>query len=115
MLSSLRRFNRDEVAQQRLRIIEFYRRYGEQATKEAFGADRRVISRWRKKLNRHKGALEGLIPDSTRPKRTRTMIVPVEIIRFIREIRQEYPRLGKEKIKPLLDEYCQFKGIKNYC
>jgi len=40
------------------------------------------------------------------------MIVPVEIIRFIRQIRQEYPRLGKEKIKPLLDEYCQFKGIK---
>lgn len=112
MLSSLRRFNRDEVAQQRLRIIEFYRRYGEKATKEAFGADRKVISRWRKKLNREKGALEGLIPDSTRPKRTRTMIVPVEIIRFIQEIRQEYPRLGKEKIKPLLDEYCQFKGIK---
>jgi len=57
MLSSLRRFARSEVAQERLRIIEFYKQYGEQATKEAFGASRKVISRWRKKLRRHEGAL----------------------------------------------------------
>ena len=43
MLSSLRRFSRDEVAQQRWRIMEFYDKYGEQATREAFGADRKVI------------------------------------------------------------------------
>ncbi len=113
MLSSLRRFTRSEVAQERLRIIKFYREYGEKATKEAFGADRKVINRWRQKLSRHDGALEGLVPESTRPKRTRTMTVPVEIIQFIREIRQEHPRLGKEKIKPLLDEYCQGKGLKS--
>jgi len=69
MLSSLRRFDRSEVAQQRLRIMEFYDRYGEKATKEAFGADRKVIGRWRQKLNRHNGALEGLVPESTRPSR----------------------------------------------
>jgi len=44
MLSSLRKFSRDEVVQQRMRIMEFYDRYGEQATREAFGADRKVIS-----------------------------------------------------------------------
>src|SRR5574342_562226 len=73
MLSSLRRFNRSEVAQQRLRIMEFYDRYGEKATREAFGADRKVISRWRQRLYRSEGALEGLIPESTRPNRTRRM------------------------------------------
>lgn len=57
MLSSLRKFTRSEVAQEQLRIIEFYKQYGEQATKEAFGANRKVISRWRKKLRRHEGAL----------------------------------------------------------
>ena len=112
MLSSLRKFAQDEVAPQRLRIMEFYDRYGEQATREAFGADRKVISRWRQKLKRHEGSLEGLVPESTRPKRTRTMTVGWEIVQFIRDIRQEHPRLGKEKIKPLLDEYCQDKGIK---
>jgi transposase InsO family protein len=111
MLSSLRRYGRDEVAQERLRIMEFYDRYGEQATKEAFGADRKVISRWRQKLKRHEGVLAGLVPETTRPKRIRTMTVPGEIIQFIRRIRQEHPRLGKEKIKPLLDEFCRQQGM----
>ena len=43
-------FERSEVAKQRLRIIEFYKRYGERATKEAFGVDRRLVSRWRRRL-----------------------------------------------------------------
>lgn len=60
MLSSLRKFAKDEVAGQRLRIMEFYDKYGEQATKEAFGADRKVISRWRQRLNRQGGALCGI-------------------------------------------------------
>jgi transposase InsO family protein len=112
MLSSLRKFSRDEVAQQRQRIMEFYDKYGEQATKEAFGADRKVVSQWRKKLRQYGGALEGLVPESTRPKRSRTMTVAIEIVQFIRQIRQEHPRLGKEKIKPLLDEFCQNNGLK---
>jgi len=112
MLSSLRKFSKDEVAQQRHRIMAFYDKYGEQATKEAFGADRKVISRWRKKLRQHGGALEGLVPESTRPNRSRTMTVATEILRFIRQIRQDHPRLGKEKIKPLLDEFCQSNGLK---
>jgi transposase InsO family protein len=112
MLSSLRKFSSNEVAQQRLRIIRFYDGYGEKATKEAFGADRKVISRWRRKLRQHNGALEGLIPESTRPRRTRRMAVAPEIVEFIRQIRQKYPRLGKEKIKPLLDEFCQDEGIR---
>lgn len=113
MLSSLRRFARSEVAQERLRIIQFYKQYGEKATEEAFGADRKVINRWGQRLRRHNGGLEGLIPESTRPRRTRAMTVPVAIIQFIREIRQEHPRLGKEKIKPLLDEYCQDRGLRS--
>ena len=112
MLSSLRRFDKSEVARQRQRIMAFYDKYGEQATKEAFGADRKVISRWRKKLRQHGGALEGLVPGSTKPNRSRTMTVATEIVQFIRQIRQEHPRLGKEKIKPLLDEFCQSNGLK---
>ena len=50
MLCSLRKFTKDEVAQQRMRIIDFYKKYGEQATKEAFGADRKVVSRWKRRL-----------------------------------------------------------------
>ena len=113
MLSSLRRFSRSEVAQERMRIMRFYEQYGEKATKEAFGADRKVVNRWRQRLNRHNGALAALVPDSTRPRRTRTMRTAVQIVQVIRQLREEHPRLGKEKIKPLLDEYCQQHGLKS--
>jgi transposase InsO family protein len=113
MLSSLRRFSGSEVAQERMRIIRFYEQYGERATKEAFQADRKVINQWRKRLRRHDGALEALVPDSTKPRRMRTMRVSGEVIQFIRHLREKYPKLGKEKIKPLLDEYCQQKALRS--
>ncbi len=33
-----------------------------------------------------------------------------DIISFIREIREKHPHIGKEKIKPLLDNYCRKRG-----
>lgn len=113
MLHSLKIYKRSDVAQQRMKIIKFYEEYGEKATKEAFGADRKVISRWRKRLKSNEGSLTALIPHSTRPHRLRHSNVPQQIIDFIKEMRQKHPRLGKEKIKPLLDNYCQDKGIKS--
>jgi len=113
MLYSLRRFIGSEVAQQRMKIIKFYEEYGERATREAFGADRKVIYRWRKRLRDNGGSLTALIPHSTRPHRVRHSNIPQELIDFIKEIRQRHPRLGKEKIKPLLDNYCREKGIKS--
>ena len=112
MLYSLRVFEGSEVAQQRMKIIKFYERYGESATKEAFGADRKLISRWRKRLRENGGRLESLIPHSTRPHRVRRSEVGFEIINFIKDMREKYPRIGKEKIKPLLDKYCFEKGLK---
>jgi len=111
MLESLRKFSESEIAQQRMKIIKFYEKYGEKATKEAFGADRKVISRWRKRLKNSGGRLSALIPYSTRPHRVRHSKVPTDIIAFIKEIREKYPRLGKEKLKIFLDRYCLEKGL----
>jgi len=58
MLHSLKVYKRSEVAQQRMKIIKFYDEYGEKATKEAFSADRKVISRWKKGLKKGKAALQ---------------------------------------------------------
>ncbi|MCX8117080.1 MAG: helix-turn-helix domain-containing protein [Desulfobacterota bacterium] len=111
MLRSLRGFGGSEVAQQRMKILKFYEVYGEAATKEAFGADRKVIHRWRKRLREGEGSLSALVPHSTRPRRVRSSPVHPKVIGYIRELRQEHPRLGKEKIKPLLDAYCQKEGF----
>jgi len=111
MLYSLRKFEGSEVAKERLRIIEFHEEYGEKATKEAFGADRKVISRWRRRLREGRGELDSLIPKSTRPCRTRRSEIPVCIVEYIRQMRQEHPGIGKEKLKVFVDQYCKEKGL----
>lgn len=112
MLSSLRRYSASEVAQKKMEIINFYDEFGEKATILAFGADRKVVSRWRKRLTSSGGRLESLIPHSTRPKVLRRVSYHHRIVDFIKDQREAHPRLGKEKIKPELDEYCLKEGFK---
>ena len=111
MLWSLRGFGESEVAQQRMKILKFYETYGEAATREAFGADRKLISRWRRRLKEQDGKVSALIPHSTRPRRVRVSVVPLRVIEYLRQLRKDRPRLGKEKIKPLLDKYCRQQGM----
>jgi len=113
MNNNLRKFGGNKVAAQRMKVIRFYERHGEKATIEAFGTDRKVINRWRKRLEKMEGKLIALVPLSTRPQRVRKSTIPLEIIEFIKDLRQTHPRLGKERIKPLLDEYCSYHRIKN--
>ena len=113
MLYSLRKFSKDEIARERFKIIQFYDRFGEEATKEAFGADRKVIHVWKKRLKDKDNKLIALIPSSTKPKRVRTMKTELKIIQFIKDKRYQYPRIGKEKLKPLLDKYCKEHGIRS--
>lgn len=44
------------------KIKGFYNTHGEIATKEAFGVDRKVISRWKKRLTGSGGKLVSLVP-----------------------------------------------------
>lgn len=111
MLTSLQKFDASEVAKQRLKIIQFFETYGETATKEAFGADRKVIARWKKRLIDSEGKLQSLIPRSTRPKKVRSSTVDTRIIAFIKSQRELHPRIGKEKLKPDVDEFCSTLGI----
>jgi len=76
MLYSLRNFSKSEVAEQRMKIIKFYEKYGEKATKEAFGADRKLISKWKKRLKDSSGSLMALAPLSTRPHTVRRSDMP---------------------------------------
>ena len=111
MLASLRKYSHDETAQKRMEMITFYDQYGEQATKQAFGADRRVISRWKQRLAKADGRISSLVPGSTKPKTLRTPHTHPDIVAFIKTQREEHPRIGKEKLKPDVDGYCENMGI----
>ena len=112
MISSLRKFDTSEVAGQKLKIINFFNSHGEKTTKEAFNVGRKTISVWKRKLKLSRGKLTGLIPSSTKPNLTRRMNTNPKVFEFIKSLREKYPRLGKEKIYPLLVAYCQKEGIK---
>lgn len=111
MLSSLKRYSESEVAQKKMEIINFYDEFGEKATIQAFGANRKVISRWKQRLRSNGGKLSSLVPYSTKPKKTRSTTYNSKIVDFIKGARDEHPRLGKEKIKGDLDEYCKKEGL----
>lgn len=99
------------MAQERLRIIEFYRLYGENTTREAFSVGRDTIWIWKKRLKENHHSISSLIPTPTTPKTKRTMLTHPKVVGHIRSLREEHPRLGKEKIKPLLDEFCRKEGL----
>ncbi len=111
MLPSLRKFNQSEVAQERQRILNYYDHYGGAATLDAFGVDRKLIYVWRQRLKLNGRKPSALVPESTTPKTKRQMMVDPQIVDFIKQLREKRYRLGKEKIKVLLDKYCDSIGI----
>lgn len=114
MIASLRKIDKDEVVVQRMKIIKFYEQYGEIATKEAFGADRKLVSRWKKRSKSSGGKLTSLIPTSTRPVSVRTPQTRGDIVEFIKSEREKHYRIGKEKLKVFLDKYCKEDGIPHF-
>lgn len=106
-LRSISSFSQSEVAGMKLKVIEFHKTYGTKATIDAFSVSKATIYRWKKILNDNQGRLESLIPISRSPKTKRRMNTHSMIVSFIKNLRETYGHLGKEKIKPLLDEYCR--------
>ncbi len=102
-----------EEAKRKAKIVEFFEKYGWEATREAFGVSKSSIYLWRKKLKESGGRLEVLNNKSKAPRKRRRPETDPRVIEFIKKIRKERPYLGKEKIKVLLDEYCKEKGIKS--
>lgn len=114
MISHLRRFDVSAVAKERLKILKFYQVYGEVATKEAFGVDRKIIYIWKRRFKRSLGNISSLVPYSTAPKRVRSIQISPEVLSFIKSLRESYPGLGKRKIKPILDDFCEAKNLPIY-
>ena len=111
VISSLRKFEANDIAKERMRMIDFYDTYGGKATKVAFGVSRQVISVWKKRISKRGNHLSALIPSSTRPKQVRSMVVHPELISFIKSQRELYPKRSKVKLKPFVDDEAKRLGI----
>lgn len=107
----LNTISHNEIVQERLSIIKFFDEFGSKATKKAFGFGRSTIHLWKKRYKDSKYNPESLIPKTKRPKNTRRMRVDEKILGFIRNLRENNYHLGKEKIKVLLDMYCEKERV----
>lgn len=88
--------------ERRENILKFWRTHGSSATLDAFKVTERTLFRWQKEIipksRAHQNGYQKRIVDP---------LINKEIIR----LRTIHPRLGKEKITPLLDEYCESLNI----
>ena len=113
-LASSLKYAESDPAQFRLHVLAHGKKHGALAAVEAFGISRRTYFNWKKTFAQSQGRLSSLIPGRTCPKRTRVMVVDQRIVEFIRELREEYGRVGKHKLKVLADAYATSLGIESY-
>jgi len=101
-----------DKAKYKVKILVFWEKHGLEATLDAFPHKRSTLFEWKKILRENNGRLESLNEKSRRPKNRRKPDWNPEAVQFIEKLRNEHPRLGKDKIKPLLDRYCHQQRIK---
>ena len=91
-----------EQAKQRCRILAFWERHGNLATKEAFDVSRRTLYRWQNSLTQSGGKLDGLNAKNTAPHHRRKRHIPNGVSERIITLRTAHPRLGKDKLYAIL-------------
>ena len=105
------KFDRSDPAKFRLHVLEHYYKYGWKPTIEAFKVGKSTLYDWKSKYETSDKALLSLVPKKTRPKRVRLMTTDWRLIQFIREFREQYGNIGRDKIKIFLDEYALELGV----
>lgn len=87
---------------QRRRILVFYRQFGVEATRAAFGVSRSTLYRWQVREREGRLAATSTIPHTLR--------VPVwngAVVGEVERLRRLYPRIGKRKLAPLVALFCE--------
>ncbi|MDP3779559.1 MAG: integrase core domain-containing protein [bacterium] len=95
-----------QKAKRRYEILVFWEKHGLPATLDAFKVKKRTLFTWKKKLNEGGGKIESLNPGSRAPRVRRQRLWDARIVAELRRLRIVYPNLGKEKLYPLLREFC---------
>ena len=99
-----------KTAEERLKILQFWRKFGKDAVLAAYGAKKSTLYGWQKIL-RTKG-LVGLNPGSQARKNNNKRIIDYRIINEIKRLRLTVcPNMGKDKTKTFLDKFCQINGL----
>ncbi len=99
------------IANKRYKILQFFDKYGLEATIEAFEVSRRTLYRWKSILKENKGDITSLNPKPKTPKRKRESAVSKRVINQIKSLREKYPNIGKAKLYHMLKPWCKANGL----
>jgi transposase len=97
----------------RLHVLDHYYKYGWKSASDAFGVPKSTLYDWKKVFEESGKKPFSLVPRSTRPHHTRVMTTDYRLVEFIKVMRKEYGNVGKDIIKPFLDEYAKDIGIQS--
>jgi len=101
LASLARRTDISKEAKKRLRWFEYYRKRGNACLPcRYFGISPQTFYRWKRRFDPHN--LKSLEAKSSRPHQPRQPETPPEVVERIRQLREEYPRWGKDKLAVLL-------------
>src|SRR3990170_1644078 len=91
-------------ARRRLKWMDYYEAHGRNAalTCRYFGISRQTFYRWRRRY--HPRRLQSLEERPRRPRRVRQPTWSPELAQAVQELRETYPRWGKDKLAPLLPD-----------
>jgi transposase InsO family protein len=95
-----------EIAKQRTKILDFWKKHGLEAVMEAYSVSKRTLYRWHRALKTASGKLESLNRGLCTPKTKRCRLWDARILEELKRIRYKHPNLGKEKLHPLLSNFC---------
>ena len=111
LISNSLGFDLSDPARFRHKCLLHYYQYGWHSTVDAFGVGRTSLYRWKQKYEESLKRLNSLVPCSTRPRKLRQMTTDWKLTEFVKQMRLTYGNLGKEKIKPFLDQYAKEIGV----
>lgn len=113
-LRSSLKFDSSDPAKFRFHVLAYGKKHGVKAALDAFQIGRSTYYDWKQAFSRTQGKLVSLVPKSTRPTHTRTMLVDERLVALIKSIREKYGRIGKDKLKVLVSAYADSLGIEGY-
>ena len=99
-------------AEQRHKILLFWRSYGLQATHDAYDVHRSTLYGWWQIYRDSGYVMSSLDPGSQAPIRRRKRIINPQLIAEIKRLRLELcPNMGKDKLKIFLDQFCKENSL----
>lgn len=100
-------------AQERMRILVFWKAHGFKAAKDAFKVSRSTLFAWQQKYRQGGSELKALNPGSKARHTQEKRDIHPKMVAEIRRLRLEVcPNMGKDKVKIFLDPFCREQGLK---